>query len=84
MKLRLPNEWTQEFTKVPEWGMGYHLIELTLSDGRVFDKVVVLNGEYACVPSDVGADLNAKGTVGYQPDDLAMWKIDHMKILCKG
>lgn len=40
----LPDKFVEQLAKEPESGMGYHLVDVKLKDGRFFQRQVVLNG----------------------------------------
>ena len=40
----LPDKWAEFLTNQPETGMGYWVVSVTLSDERVFDRVVIDSG----------------------------------------
>jgi hypothetical protein len=42
---------------LPEDGMGFHVVDLILHDGRIIPEVVILTGTLAIVP-DSGAPLS--------------------------
>lgn len=43
---KLGKTWQEKLSNLPESGMGYQIVDITLKDGRVLGKVPVLNGEY--------------------------------------
>lgn len=58
MRLRLDNRWSEKLKGWPESGMGYQLVDVTMSDGRTLAKAIVLNAEWIEVPNEfVGAEL---------------------------
>jgi hypothetical protein len=43
-------KWLKKMASMPENGMGYHIVDVTLRDGRIIKKTRVLNGEVLQVP----------------------------------
>jgi hypothetical protein len=43
--LRLNEFWTQRLAQLPESGMGYQRVDITLKDHRVIQNVIVFNAE---------------------------------------
>lgn len=43
--IRLNEFWSQRLAQIPESGMGYQRVDLTLKDQRVIENVLVLNAE---------------------------------------
>ena len=50
--LKLSPGITDRLAGIPETGMGYHIVNLVLVDGRVLPNVVVVNGEFAILPEE--------------------------------
>ncbi len=42
--LALSNKWSQELAGQPETGMGYQVVSVILTNGKRFDKVVIVEG----------------------------------------
>jgi hypothetical protein len=42
--LALSDKWALFFKSIPETGMGYTVVSVTLKDGRRFDRVCVVGG----------------------------------------
>ena len=42
----LTNPWSDKLLKLPETGMGYHIVTITLKDGTVYKNVTIYSGEY--------------------------------------
>ena len=38
-------KWLNKLSELPESGMGYQVVDITLRDGRVICNVTVLNGD---------------------------------------
>jgi hypothetical protein len=56
--VRLPEVWSERLAQLPESGMGYQKVNITLKGGKVLTKVTVLNAEECQVsesfePSDI-------------------------------
>ena len=45
MSIKLKKEWIRKFQSMPESGMGYHMVDVRLKNGRVIEGVVY-NCEY--------------------------------------
>ncbi len=50
MLVALSRRLAQKLSRLPEAGMGYHLVEVTLKDGRRLHNLVVLNSEFLDFP----------------------------------
>ena len=42
-KVKLPLNISEKLQKLPESGMGYQVVDLILKDGKIVEKVTVLN-----------------------------------------
>jgi hypothetical protein len=42
--IALSKKWSQYLVSLPETGMGYQVVTITLNDGRVFNQVVIDSG----------------------------------------
>jgi hypothetical protein len=56
--IQLPEQWSEKLVRMPESGMGYQRINISLKDGRTLRDVIVLNAEQAQVsepfdPADI-------------------------------
>lgn len=45
MKIELDKKWVDHFTKMPESGMGYHNVTITLRDGNLIRDLPVYFNE---------------------------------------
>lgn len=45
-QLRLPDKFIELLENLPEHGMGYHLVEIVLNDGRLLHDRIVFNSTY--------------------------------------
>ena len=45
MTVKLNDYWTQRLAHMPETGMGYQKVDLTLKDGRTLKCLLVYNAE---------------------------------------
>ena len=46
MQLKLRNKkWKTMLAQLPESGMGYQVVDITLKDGRTLNRVTVINAE---------------------------------------
>ena len=43
MEYNLPEKFIKKLQWFPESGMGYHLVDVELKDGRILSKLTVLN-----------------------------------------
>ncbi len=41
--MKLSDTWVEFLKKLPESGMGYHIVDVKLTSGRVFKKIDVYN-----------------------------------------
>ena len=53
MQLQLKSKIVDRLLALPESGMGYQIVDLVLSDGRVIPNVTILNGELATLPDSL-------------------------------
>lgn len=44
--LYLPEKWQQVILKIPETGIGYHILDFTLDDGTIISHQIIINGMY--------------------------------------
>ena len=54
MRIRLERGWTEKLLKLPESGMGYQRVDITLEDGRKLSNVVVVNAEFIELSDCIG------------------------------
>ena len=52
MRIKLSNKWVEYLCSMPESGMGYQLVDVTLKDGRVFKEILVFNAEELQLPPE--------------------------------
>jgi hypothetical protein len=50
----IPEKWATVLATVPESGMGFHLVDLVLKDGRRYSRVPVYNLSVMELPGTVG------------------------------
>ena len=55
MRLRLDSKWIERLTQLPESGMGYQRVRVSLRGGRVIEPAVVHNAEFLEVADDTVA-----------------------------
>ena len=48
--VHLPERWIEQLVRLPESGMGYQRVNITLKHGKVLRDIVVLNAEEAQTP----------------------------------
>ena len=66
MHLELRPEIVDRLLTLPENGMGYHLVDLILTDGRVVPNVPILNCEIAQLP-ETFREITASQVVDVRP-----------------
>ena len=52
MGIKLSKKWVEYLALVPESGMGYQIVDVTLKDGRVLKNTVVFNAEDLKLPPE--------------------------------
>ena len=52
MGIKLSKKWVEYLASVPESGIGYQIVNVTLKDGRVVKKTVVFNAEDLKLPPE--------------------------------
>jgi len=57
-KLRLEESQVKVLLGLPETGMGYQKVKLTLKNGDVLHDMIVLNSEFLVVKEDQIVDVN--------------------------
>lgn len=57
-KLLLNNDQIEFLSHVPEQGMGYHVVDLTLKNGNILKNMVVVNGSFLQLDEDVQLTIN--------------------------
>jgi len=45
MTVKLSDQWSQRLAQMPETGMGYQKVDVTLNNGRTLEGLIVLNAE---------------------------------------
>ncbi|MEJ7681767.1 MAG: hypothetical protein WKG06_28760 [Segetibacter sp.] len=50
--IQLPVKFTRQLIKLPETGMGYQLVKITLKNGHVLDNHKVLNSSVLILQKD--------------------------------
>ena len=45
MTVRLSPKWTERLLSLPESGMGYQVVDVTLRDGKTLSGLAVFNGQ---------------------------------------
>jgi hypothetical protein len=54
VRLTLDSHWIEKLRRMPESGMGYQRVRVTLRDGRVLGDAIVLNAQVLQLGDDVG------------------------------
>lgn len=57
MRIKLNKDWIEYFCSLPESGMGYQIVDITLKDGRVLKNIVVFNAEELELPLEKELDV---------------------------
>lgn len=52
-RIQLPQKWVDVLVSSPETGMGYQVVDLTLTDGRTLHGVRVYNCEVLALPEEM-------------------------------
>lgn len=52
MKIKLSKKWVERLLSMPETGMGYQTVDITLKDGRVIKRVNIFNAEDLELPDE--------------------------------
>jgi len=50
---KLPQNIQDQLAKLPETGMGYQIVSLVFSDGKIIKNAVVNNGEYLDIKENI-------------------------------
>ena len=69
---RLPQHWAEFLHKLPETGMDYQTVSVTLQDGRRFDDVAIVHSNYI-------GEVRGHDGVPFQPDEIADIRLTHNK-----
>jgi len=51
LKLKHNGKWQKRLVRLPEFGMGYQIVDITLKDTRIIKKVIVCNAESVYLPA---------------------------------
>jgi hypothetical protein len=63
MKIKLLHKQIDLLVNLPETGMGYHIVDIRLKDGRIFNEKVVLNSTYLQIEGEGKIDPNEIETI---------------------
>lgn len=55
MRIQLPEQWSIRFAALPENGMGYHLVDVRLCDGRRLSRIPLFNSSVLFVDDEIAA-----------------------------
>ncbi len=58
MKIKLLKNQIDLLVNLPETGMGYHIVDIKLKDGRIFKEKVVFNSTYLQIDDKGKIDPN--------------------------
>jgi hypothetical protein len=53
MRIKVEQRWIKRLLRLPESGMGYQRVDVSLADGRELKDVLVFNSEELEVPEDL-------------------------------
>ena len=53
IEINLPEKWIKKLQKMPETGMGYQLVDLTLTTGKVLKNITVFNCSIALLEEKI-------------------------------
>lgn len=53
LEIKLSENWIKKLQELPETGMGYQIVNLTLTNGKVFNKITVLNCSIAILEEKI-------------------------------
>ena len=53
IKIKLPQKFIDILSKLPEQGMGYQVVDITLKNGEVLKNKTVTNSEYLIYDEDI-------------------------------
>ncbi|MDP3726328.1 MAG: hypothetical protein Q8R36_03990 [bacterium] len=56
--MHLSERWIQALAAVSETGMGYQVVDVHLHNGRVLERVIVLNSEELLIPLELTISEN--------------------------
>jgi hypothetical protein len=65
----IPDEWADSLRRQEEAGLGYHIVSVSLRDGRRFDQVVASEG---CV-----IQVRGYSELPFQHDEVASVQVNH-------
>jgi hypothetical protein len=69
--VNLSEEWCNYLKSQPETGMGYWVVSVTLRDGRVFDRAVIVDGMIT--------QIKDRPNIPFSVDDIAGIRVTHDK-----
>lgn len=67
----IPNEWADSLRRQEETGLGYHVVSVSLRDGRRFDQVVASEGGVI--------QVRGYSEVPFQQDEVASVHVNHRR-----
>ena len=70
----LSERLSQQLKSLPETGMGYQICSVVLIDGRIFEKVLILNGNEI-------ANINGQVEIPFLLDQIEKIVVTHDKSL---
>jgi len=54
--IQLNETWARHMVSLPEAGMDYQIVDITLKDGRTFEHIVVISAELVFAGDDFSND----------------------------
>ena len=70
-QLQLPEKWAPRLVSQPETGMGYQTASITLSDGRVIEDVLIVDGTIA--------EVRGCDSIPFSAGDISDITVTHRK-----
>ena len=55
LEIKLSENWIKKLQELQETGMGYQIVNLTLTNGKVFNNITVLNCSIAILEEKIDA-----------------------------
>ena len=69
--MKLHDRWVEYLCTMPETGMGYHIVDVELKDGRVFKQAVVDSGYLTRIRN--------RDDIPFLESDIADMRVTHEK-----
>ena len=69
---RIPKKWVQWLSSQPETGMGYHVVDVLLSDGSVVPDVAIIQ-------SEIIGQVRGREGVPFDPEQIVELRLTHKR-----